>query len=256
MSFYITKNRVLGFVLSISLGLFFSVYIMPQRVSAQANPAGPTCFNHSGTTSRPCQNAAQHNLQPNRCYTEIVQGPNGTLTGYSETSCLDPTDRDMDEPRPDVPNCYNHSGTEPRPCQGAAAADLIPGRCYTEIVNGPSGTLTGYSETSCTDRTDRDMDGDGAGATQPEADCIGETLSSQNCAIIRHVANFIRVLSATAGVVITTMIAYAGVQYTMSRDNPEETSQARQRIRNSLIALIVYVFMFAFLQYVVPGGIL
>ncbi|HKR82327.1 MAG TPA: hypothetical protein VJR27_05025 [Candidatus Saccharimonadales bacterium] len=64
----------------------------------------------------------------------------------------------------------------------------------------------------------------------------------------------IRVLSAGAGLVVIGSIVLAGVQYTTSRGDPNATSKAVGRIRNSLYALLIYIFAAAMLNFVIPAG--
>lgn len=94
-----------------------------------------------------------------------------------------------------------------------------------------------------------------AALSNAPSDCTNNTPTANNCRIIGYVVTFIRVLSALVGVVVVGSIVYGGIQYTMSKDNPQATAAARERIRNALIALIGYIFTFAFLQWLVPGGI-
>ncbi|MBA3758544.1 hypothetical protein H0X10_02840 [Candidatus Saccharibacteria bacterium] len=92
----------------------------------------------------------------------------------------------------------------------------------------------------------------------PEGDCKpqgNEPLSKDNCGIMFYIAQFTRVLSGLVGVVVVVMIAYGGIQYSMSKDNPQEAAAAKDRIRNAVIALVFYMFIFAFLQYLIPGGL-
>jgi hypothetical protein len=84
-----------------------------------------------------------------------------------------------------------------------------------------------------------------------DADCI----DLNNCQIVGYIRDIINVLSAVAGVVIAAMIAYGGIQYTMSRDNPQMTAAAKGRIINALLALVIYLFTFSLLQWLVPGGV-
>jgi len=64
----------------------------------------------------------------------------------------------------------------------------------------------------------------------------------------------IRVLSAGVGLIVIASIVYAGVQYTTSRGDPNATAKAIGRIRNSLFALLIYIFAAAFLNFVLPAG--
>jgi hypothetical protein len=91
-----------------------------------------------------------------------------------------------------------------------------------------------------------------------EADCevdAGESLTTENCGIVAYVVLFTNVLSGIVGIVIVIMIAVGGIQYTAARDDPQAVAAAKTRIRNAILALIFYLFAFAFLQWLVPGGI-
>lgn len=93
-------------------------------------------------------------------------------------------------------------------------------------------------------------------------DCQGQDIragapqgSPQHCGILDYLVIFIRILTSVAGVVIVMMVIVGGIQYSASRDNPQATAAAKSRIFSAILALIVYLFGFAFLQYIVPGGI-
>lgn len=91
-----------------------------------------------------------------------------------------------------------------------------------------------------------------------EANCKpaeGEAINKDNCGIVGYIVLFTNVLSAVVGVVIVIMIAVGGVQYSTAGDDPQAVSAAKNRIRNAILALVFYLFTFAFLQYLVPGGI-
>ncbi len=66
----------------------------------------------------------------------------------------------------------------------------------------------------------------------------------------------IRLLSDGVGLVVVGSIVVAGIQYTTSRADPNATAQAQNRIRSSLIALLIFIFAYAILNYVVPGQFL
>lgn len=66
----------------------------------------------------------------------------------------------------------------------------------------------------------------------------------------------IRFLSIGVGMVITASTVYAGVQYSLARDDPSQVGQAKGRIMNNLSALLIYIFAYAILNYVIPGQFL
>jgi len=86
-------------------------------------------------------------------------------------------------------------------------------------------------------------------------DCDTEQLTSSNCRVLAYFVQFINILGGLVGITVVGVIAFAGIEYSSSRDNPQRVAAARQRITNAMIALVSYMIMMAFLQWIVPGGI-
>lgn len=93
-------------------------------------------------------------------------------------------------------------------------------------------------------------------ATAIPADCNNVEIKSDNCGIIEYLVIFINVLSVLAGIIITISIAYGGIQYSMAGADPQKVSAAKERIRNAIIALVFFIFGYAILNYLIPGGLL
>ncbi len=74
--------------------------------------------------------------------------------------------------------------------------------------------------------------------------------------IDKYINPFIVLLSGLVGVAAVISIIVAGIQYSSSADDPATVSKAKQRIFNTIIGLVAYIFLFAFLNYLIPGGIL
>lgn len=87
-------------------------------------------------------------------------------------------------------------------------------------------------------------------------DCQEGTVSSSNCGIIRYLVVFINTLAVLAGIVITASIVVAGMQYSSAGSDPQKVSAAKDRIRNSIIALLLFIFGYSLLAYLIPGGLL
>jgi hypothetical protein len=66
----------------------------------------------------------------------------------------------------------------------------------------------------------------------------------------------IRFLSMGVGIVVVGSIVVAGIQYTTSRGDPQATAKALERITNSLIALTLFIFAYALLNWLIPAGLL
>ena len=73
--------------------------------------------------------------------------------------------------------------------------------------------------------------------------------------IVQDLQTVVNFLSIGVGIVVIAFIIIGGVQYATAGDKPENLGKAKQRIMNALIALLAYIFLFAFLQWLIPGGI-
>lgn len=65
---------------------------------------------------------------------------------------------------------------------------------------------------------------------------------------------FVRFLTDGVGLVVIASLIIAGIQYITSTGNPESTQKAMSRIRSSVIALLVFIFAYAILNYIIPTG--
>lgn len=90
-------------------------------------------------------------------------------------------------------------------------------------------------------------------AARLEGECLDGI--EANCGIMEYVIIIINILSAVVGVIVVIMIVIGGIQYSTARDNPQGVAAARERIINALLALVSYLAITAFLQWVVPGGV-
>lgn len=87
----------------------------------------------------------------------------------------------------------------------------------------------------------------------PAADpnCTGS-----KCDFIKKYVNpAINLLSISFGLIAAASIIFGGIQYSTAGGDPQKVSQAKQRIAKTLIAVVAYFFLYAFLQFIVPGGI-
>lgn len=80
--------------------------------------------------------------------------------------------------------------------------------------------------------------------------------SHRGNAILDMLFALIRFLSYGAGLVIIASLVWAGIQYIIARDNPQDMSAAKNRIQGVFIALLLFIFSAALLNYIIPGAIL
>lgn len=74
--------------------------------------------------------------------------------------------------------------------------------------------------------------------------------------IISYITAIVNFISAGVGIAIIANVMIGGVQYMMAGGNPQATQAAIQRITNAFIALFAFIFMWAFFNWLIPGGIL
>ena len=81
--------------------------------------------------------------------------------------------------------------------------------------------------------------------------------SASSCDLINKYVNpAINLLTTLVGIAVVISIIYGGIQYSSSGGDPQKAAKARGHITNTVLALVIYIFFFAFLQFLIPGGIL
>lgn len=85
-------------------------------------------------------------------------------------------------------------------------------------------------------------------------DC--RTDAAQCNPVTQYVNPLINTLAALAGIAVVIGIIVGGIQYASSGGDPQKAASGKSHIKNSIIALIAFFFLYSFLQFVVPGGVL
>ena len=121
--------------------------------------------------------------------------------------------------------------------------------CY--LVDG-SGSQATYTEINCSNIVTSGNYCGGPG--QAVATSIDFGCKHQGNPIVDILFAIIRFLSLGVGIVVIASIVVAGIQFTVSKGDPQATGNAIGRIRSSVIALIIYIFAYALLNYIIPNG--
>ena len=203
-------------------------------------------------------------------------GSGGSSSGGAPTNGCD--DSSYAE---DVPNCRLSGGTDDGSSgssgNGSSCSVSNPGGCTYQgchvygfhwtgstPINGacelcPTNTPTGVaclpgnkdSALPCPAGVNYDAEKNTcADGTTPNVVC-----SEKSCDIIKkYIIPFIQLLSAGVGVVVVISIVIGGIQYGSAGGDPAKVSAAKKRIRNAIIALVAYLFLYAFLNFIIPGG--
>ena len=136
---------------------------------------------------------------------------------------------------------------------GMAAAVLPPPPGCTKNCNNPAAS----GGTS----------GSGQSLTKPDSTVqialpiFGNNTNVQNSAgnggaVVTYLKDVLKLISGLVGITIIIMIIWAGIQYITSAGDPGSTKDAKGRLTNAITALLLFLMMFAILQFLVPGGVL
>jgi hypothetical protein len=117
----------------------------------------------------------------------------------------------------------------------------------------PSSNSGGDQSGSGSTEFDGDL-GDGGAVADPAARA---TCNEKQCDLVQKYINpFITVLSVLVGLAIAIGIIFGGIQVSTSAGDPQKSASGKKHIQNALIALVAYVVLFGFLQWLIPGGAL
>ena len=83
--------------------------------------------------------------------------------------------------------------------------------------------------------------------------CVCANPSGINSILCKFV-DIITFLSIGVGIVATITVAVSGFQYMASRGDPNKTAQAVSRLVQVAIAIALYVFGWAIIDWLIPGG--
>lgn len=92
--------------------------------------------------------------------------------------------------------------------------------------------------------------------SSPTPTGAGTNCDETHCDLVQLYVNpAIRLLSILVGLVIGASLVMGGVQYAAAGSDPQKVSAAKSRISNTLMAFFAYAFMYAFLNFLIPGGV-
>ena len=93
-----------------------------------------------------------------------------------------------------------------------------------------------------------------------ESDNITETVffgnvkDNDGCGVFMIVNTVVDVLSIGVGILAVIGITIAGINYLTAGGNEQKTRKAKHRILQIVIGVVIYVIMYAALQWLLPGG--
>jgi flagellar basal body-associated protein FliL len=126
-------------------------------------------------------------------------------------------------------------------CSGLKNADSKPPSNLDTVCETTKVNTTNY----CGDKNDKNNQ------ITINIGCVGRgnPVTDLMFAIIRFLTNGV-------GIVIVGSLIYGGIMYSTSGDSPETNAKAKKRIRSNIVALMIFIFAYAILNYVIPVTVL
>lgn len=141
---------------------------------------------------------------------------------------------------------------------------LEPKKCYSISAGLSSQNV---AETNCDGKgqTGAEVKGsDGCSSTDPNfspdpALCGDSTCDTvDNCNLTKKYLNPIinKLLAPLALLAVIVGVIWGSIEYTTSGGDPQRVASAKGHIQKALIALLAFIFLYAFLQWLLPGGLI
>lgn len=147
-----------------------------------------------------------------------------------------------------------------------------PTACYTGVSSGSGSFVTiNYEQNDCAALEALRANAVAAAPAQsstpdkniiirPDSkadDCIetGGDLDGSNCGIIDLLNTVFSFVSGGVALAVVFNIIVAGIQYSSAQGDPSSVSKAKKRIMDAVLALLMYALVYAFVQWLIPGGV-
>ena len=150
-------------------------------------------------------------------------------------------------------NKKNNSGSNSAPAPAPAPAPANSGS-----TSGSSSSSNSGSSSSSSSDGDAGENKENEDEKEPIDNTPEEvkTASLPESWKIEDILNMILLVVTTGvGIAAVGAIVYAGVLYITARDNAGQVSKAKTMIMNTVIGVVAYILMWAFLQWIIPGGV-
>lgn len=150
--------------------------------------------------------------------------------------------------------CKKKSGKEKSACEaGISGGNISYKKSITSTAGG--GLAKSFPGDKGSNQCGNLKDDDKNVKTKINFGCLGDDGPQGMGPIEDLTYAIIRFLSNGVGIMMVIAFVAAGIQYTTSEGNAEQTIKSKKRIQSIVIALVIYLFAYAILQFLVPGGL-
>src|SRR5688572_24071525 len=86
--------------------------------------------------------------------------------------------------------------------------------------------------------------------------CIKKEGTGKDNPIFIYMRNIIKFIGAGVGMVLVLLVIVGGIRFTTAQGNPQAVQSAVKMIVSAVIGLIMFVLLFAIINYLLPGGVI
>lgn len=183
----------------------------------------------------------------------FYHGPGGNKTESCKNLGITTGMKDNSGKAVSYSNCYEVDAT-------TSSSTIIHVDCTTQKAvdgSGSNGCVVGNEAACSVNQSNCSTTGVVVEHCADQAVSGGGCTTTTNCDIItKYVSPLVELLAAGVGVAVVISIVIGGIQYGSSGGDPQKVTAAKNRIRNAIVALIAFIFLFALLNFLIPGGLL
>ncbi|MCA9324604.1 hypothetical protein KDA23_00860 [Candidatus Saccharibacteria bacterium] len=144
-------------------------------------------------------------------------------------------------------------------CQAGGGADSFCNKlqeswytnCSSDFKKGGARFVKCMKDVKAAEQQRQDTSGTGDPAVNGSVVCTAD-----KCPLItKYINPIIAVLSSLVLIVAIIAIVIGAIQVSASGGDPQMSASGKKHIRNAIVGLLAYFFLLAFLQFIIPGGL-
>jgi hypothetical protein len=85
--------------------------------------------------------------------------------------------------------------------------------------------------------------------------CDAQKILGSSPLVQTYINPLIKTLTAVIGIVVAIALVISGIQYSAAGGDPSKVGEAKKRIMSVIVALLAYLFLAGFMNWLVPGGL-
>lgn len=141
-------------------------------------------------------------------------------------------------------------------CVMAPSAFAVPVEKTDGVEDGISSVIADNNTADDINSNEENQTGNSCGGVNTSIINCNEGDDNKGGGIFGILLIVLNVLTFGIGIAGTLGIVIAGVMYLTARDNEAQMVKAKNMLLNVVIGLVAYALLWAFLQWLIPGGII